>query len=116
MAQAFSIMYGSDKVNAYSAGSRPSGKINPKAIFAMGQLGYDLSTHASKSIEEVSDKEYEYVITMGCGDSCPSLPSRLRQDWALPDPKTLPIDEFRRVRDEIEQRVSELRDQLLRQQ
>lgn len=105
MAQAFAIIHGSDKVNAYSAGSRPSGKINPKAIAAMKELGYDLSTHSSKSPD---DKNYEYVITMGCGDECPYLRTKHREDWNIPDPKDMNEDDFRKVRDLIEEKVKGL--------
>ena len=71
MAQAFAIIHGSGKANAYSAGSHPLGKINPKAITAMKELGYDLSAHSSKSFNEIPELEYEHLITMGCGDKCP---------------------------------------------
>lgn len=108
MAQAFAILHGKDKVNAYSAGSRPSGKINPKAIAAMRELGYDLSTHDSKSLEQIPDVQYEYAITMGCGDECPLVKANHRQDWAIPDPRNMNEEEFRQVRDLIEGKVKEL--------
>jgi len=105
MAQAFAIIHGADIVNAYSAGSAPSGIINPKAIAAMHKLGYDLSTHQSKSLTEIPDVEYEYAITMGCGDECPFVNARHRQDWNLPDPKHMNEEEFEKVRNQIEQMV-----------
>ena len=71
MAQAFAKIWGGEKVEAYSAGSRPSGKINPKAIASMSELGYDLSTHDSKSLDEIPAIQFDYVVTMGCGDACP---------------------------------------------
>lgn len=108
MAQAFAILHGKDKVNAYSAGSRPSGKINPKAIAAMQELGYDLSTHDSKSLEQIPDIQYEYAITMGCGDECPLVKANHREDWAIPDPRNMNEEEFRQVRDLIEGKVKEL--------
>ncbi|MFM2307084.1 MAG: Arsenate-mycothiol transferase ArsC1 [Bacteroidota bacterium] len=108
MAQAFAILHGKDKVNAYSAGSRPSGKINPKAIAAMRELGYDLSTHDSKSLEQIPDIQYEYAITMGCGDECPLVKANHREDWAIPDPRNMNEEEFRQVRDLIEGKVKEL--------
>ncbi len=108
MAQAFAILHGKDKVNAYSAGSRPSGKINPKAIAAMHELGYDLSTHDSKSLEQIPDVQYEYAITMGCGDECPFVKANHREDWAIPDPRNMNEEEFRQVRDLIEGKVKEL--------
>ena len=108
MAEAFARMHGGDKVQAFSAGSRPSGKVNPKAVEAMKQRGYDLSTHLSKSLADLPDVEWDAAITMGCGDECPFLKAKRREDWPLPDPKHLPPDEFNRVRDEIERRVQSL--------
>lgn len=108
MAQAFARLHGLAKVNAYSAGSRPSGKINPKAIAAMHELGYDLSTHDSKSLEQIPDVQYEYAITMGCGDECPFVKANHREDWAIPDPRNMNEDEFRQVRNLIEEKVKSL--------
>ena len=105
MAQAFATLHGGAQVAAYSAGSRPSGVINPKAIAAMAERGYDLSTHASKSLDEVRDQSFDYVVTMGCGDACPFVAARHRRDWQIPDPKHLEPNEFRQVRDLIEQQV-----------
>ena len=105
MAEAFARMHGTDLVEAFSAGSRPSGVVNPKAIAAMRERGYDLTTHRSQSLDEVPRGPYAWVVTMGCGDACPWIPSAHRDDWALPDPKLMEPDEFRAVRDEIERRV-----------
>ena len=108
MAQAFAAMKGNDLVNAYSAGSRPSGVINPKAIAAMKELGYDLTTHQSKPLTAMPDIVFDYVITMGCGDECPFVIAKLREDWDLPDPRNMEEIEFRNVRDDIDERVSKL--------
>src|SRR2546422_423125 len=108
MAEAFVRMTGRENIEVYSAGSRPSGKINPKAIEAMKELGYDLTTHKSKSLEDLPQTTFDYVITMGCGDECPWIPTKLREDWALVDPKSMEPAEFRKVRDEIKKRVNEL--------
>jgi arsenate reductase len=107
MAEAFARMRGGAAVEALSAGSRPSGKINPKAVRFMGELGYDLNAHASKSLDEV-DGEFDAVVTMGCGDACPWVPARRREDWALPDPRDMDDDGYRAVRDEIDARVRAL--------
>jgi protein-tyrosine-phosphatase len=112
MAQAFAKIYGSEKVEAFSSGSKPSGKINPKAIAAMTELGYDLSTHDSKSLDEIPKVEYEYAITMGCGDECPFVIAKNREDWQLPDPRNMEGEEFNRVRDEIKERVLALLDRI----
>jgi arsenate reductase len=107
MAEAFARMLGGDAVEALSAGSRPSGRINPKAIRFMDELGYDLTTHASKSLEEV-DGDFDAVVTMGCGDSCPWVPAKRREDWALPDPRDMDDAGYRAVRDQIGARVRAL--------
>jgi protein-tyrosine-phosphatase len=107
MAEAFARIHGGDAVDAFSAGSRPSGVINPKAIRFMGELGYDLTTHASKSLDEIGG-EFDAVVTMGCGDDCPWVPAKQREDWALPDPKHMDDDDYRAVRDEISARVEAL--------
>ncbi|RMH15053.1 MAG: arsenate reductase ArsC [Gemmatimonadetes bacterium] len=108
MAEAFARMLGEDVLEPYSAGSRPSGAVNPRAVTAMAELGYDLSQHRSKGLDEVPDGPYDYVVTMGCGDACPWIEADVREDWALPDPRSMPPEEFNRVRDEIELRVRRL--------
>ncbi len=109
MSQAFAKIIGGDSVEAYSAGSRPSGIVNPKAIASMKELGYDLSTHDSKSLEEVKNfAPFDVVITMGCGDACPWMPAKQFIDWQIPDPKHLDSVEFNKVRDLIKERVSTL--------
>jgi protein-tyrosine-phosphatase len=107
MAEAFARIHGGDRVEALSAGSRPSGRINPKAIRFMGELGYDLTTHRSKSLDEATG-EFDAVVTMGCGDSCPWVPAKRREDWALPDPRDMDDDGYRVVRDSIGERVRNL--------
>lgn len=108
MAEAFARMHGGDLVEAHSAGSRPSGVVNPKAIESMKERGYDLFVHRSKGLDDVPRSGYDHVITMGCGDECPSIPAKTRDDWAIPDPKDMPPDEFRKVRDLIEANVKAL--------
>ncbi|MCC6491577.1 MAG: arsenate reductase ArsC [Pirellulales bacterium] len=105
MAEAFARLQG---VQAYSAGSRPSGKVNLRAIAAMQELGYDLTTHHSKSLEDLPDETFDVVVTMGCGDACPALKAKRREDWQIPDPKEMPPEQFREVRDLIARKVKEL--------
>ena len=112
MAEAFARLHGADFVEPHSAGSRPSGIVNPKAIAAMREKGYDLAQHKSKSLNDLPQIEWDAVITMGCGDECPSVRAKFREDWALPDPKHLEPAEFNQVRDEIEHRVRALLDSL----
>jgi protein-tyrosine-phosphatase len=105
MAEAFARTHGGEHVQALSAGSHPSGQINPRAIAFMGERGIDLSAQHSKSLDAIGDAPFDAVVTMGCGDACPWIPARRREDWALPDPKLLDDAGFRSVRDEIERRV-----------
>ena len=112
MAEAFARILSGNAVEAYSAGSRPSGMVNPKAIEAMRELEYDLSTHGSKSLDELPEAEFDFLATMGCGDACPMVRARQRADWSIPDSKYLPPDEFRVVRDLIRNKVQATLDEL----
>src|SRR5436190_3406556 len=71
MAEAFARIHGAGMFEAYSAGSRPSGKVNPKAVAAMAQVDYDLTVHQSKSLADLPDVDFDAAVTMGCGDECP---------------------------------------------
>jgi arsenate reductase (thioredoxin) len=108
MAEAFARMHGGDAVEPYSSGSRPSGQINPRAVAFMRERGYDLTEHRSKSLSEIPAVEYDVAVTMGCGDACPLVKARRREDWQIPDPKDMPADQFRAVRDLIEEKVKAL--------
>jgi arsenate reductase (thioredoxin) len=108
MSQAFGIMHGGELFESFSAGSKPSGIVNPKAIAAMAELGYDLSNHASESLQQIPEGEYEAVITMGCGDECPWVPSKNHIDWDIPDPKHLGPEGYNEVRDLLQQKVKDL--------
>lgn len=108
IAEAFARVHGGAAVDAHSAGSRPSGAVNERAIASMREIGYDLSTHLSKGLDQIPLGTYDAVITMGCGDACPWVPARHREDWAIPDPKAMEPNEFRKVRDEIESKVKAL--------
>jgi protein-tyrosine-phosphatase len=112
MAQAFANIYGAGNVQTYSAGSRPSGKVNPKAIAAMKELGCDLSANQSKSLDDLPDVHFDYAITMGCGDACPLVRATYRLDWNIPDPRDMNEDEFRKVRDLIGNKVKEVIDEM----
>jgi arsenate reductase (thioredoxin) len=106
MAEAFARMHGGDRVEAYSAGSRPSGRVNPLAVRFMRERDCDLTGHTSKGLGDVPAGEYHVVVGMGCGDEgCAVVPARRRVEWDIPDPKHLPPDEFRAVRDLIEMKV-----------
>lgn len=111
MAEGFARTLGGPAVDASSAGSRPSGVVNARAVQFMAERGIDLSSHRSTGLEGLeSTREFDCVVTMGCGDVCPQVPARRRLDWELPDPKNLPDQEFRAVRDTIERLVKALVD------
>lgn len=105
MAEAFARLHGDKHVSAASAGSRPSGKINPKAIEAMRERNYDLTTHASKGLDSFNGTPVDVAVTMGCGDECPLVNAARREDWQIPDPREMTPEQFREVRDLIEAKV-----------
>jgi arsenate reductase len=108
MAEAFARIHGKDQLLADSAGSRPSGRVNPKAIEAMRELGYDLTQHTSKGLEGFNGTQVDVAVTMGCGDECPLVLANERIDWQIPDPRDMTPEEFRGVRDLIESKVKQL--------
>ena len=115
MAEGFARALGGDHVSAVSAGSRPSGQVDPRAVQFMAEKGIDLTPQQSKGLDDLpSGITWDYVVTMGCGDACPWLPARHRVDWDLPDPKGLDDHGFRHVRDRIERLVRELVNEVTR--
>ena len=108
MAEAFGHIHKTGDMSVYSAGSNPSGKVNDRAVEVMSERGYDLGEHRSEGLNSFSDLEFDAVINMGCGDRCQDIRAEYWQDWALPDPKHLPLEQFRQVRDEIETRIIDL--------
>jgi protein-tyrosine-phosphatase len=108
MAEAFARRHGGNRVAAYSAGVRPSGRVHPRVIVAMGEVGIDLSGHCSKGLADVPDVEYDAVVTMGCGNACAGMRARRREVWDFPAPRDLPPEQVRRVRDQIRERVQKL--------
>lgn len=107
LAEAFARMYAAPGVEIYSAGSRPSGQVNPRAIAAMRELGYDMGGHRSKGLDALPPGEFDLAVTL-CGDECPTLKARRRLAWQVPDPKELGADDYRRVRDLIGRMVHAL--------
>ena len=108
IAEAFARIHGQGRIAAASAGSTPSGKVNPRAIALMGEIGYNMSGHVSKSLADLPPIYYDYVITMGCQDACPFVHAVQRDDWGIPDPKDMDEEAFRQVRDLIEIKVLDL--------
>ena len=115
MAEGFARVVARGRAAVYSAGSRPSGQINPRAIRFMAEKGIDLGLQSSRGLDDLPvGIRWDYVVTMGCGDACPRLPARHRLDWNLPDPKDRDDAGFRGVRDRIEQLVRSLIDEATR--
>jgi protein-tyrosine-phosphatase len=108
MAEGFARHLGRGRVSAFSAGSRPSGQINPRAIQFMKEKGVDLTVQLSKGLDDLPNVHWDWIVTMGCGDACPMLPARHRLDWDLPDPKHMDDAGFRSVRDRIEGLIANL--------
>lgn len=114
MAEAFGHIHKKEGIEVYSAGSKPAGKINPKAVDAMDNLAYDLNAHQSNSLKKVEHIHFDAVISMGCGDDCPHIKTERREDWQIPDPKNLSTKEYYTIRDYIEIKVKELFEDILR--
>ena len=107
MAEGFAKKLTQGKIEIYSAGSKPSGKVSEMAIEVMKEVSIDISHQRSKEFGELGKESFDYVITMGCGDVCPFVPARHRIEWDIADPKGKPKGAFREIRDEIEKKVQE---------
>ncbi|MGL4423758.1 MAG: arsenate reductase ArsC [Gemmataceae bacterium] len=108
MAEAFTWMHAGDGTTAASSGSRPSRRVNPRPVEYMREVGYDLTTHTSKSLDQFNGQDVEVTVTMGCGDECPLVKAIRREGWQIPDPKDMPPEQYREVRDLIEKKVQKL--------
>ena len=108
MAEGFAREYGKGKVEAYSAGTHPAGQVNPSAIKAMQEAGIDISRQVSKGFEALPPVEFAYVVTMGCGDECPSIPAEQRLDWKIPSPMGRPYTAFMNTAKLIQHQVQAL--------
>lgn len=108
MAAIFANHLGGDHVHVRSAGSAPSRELNPTVTAVMAELGLDLAEEFPKPLTDDVVQAADVVITMGCGDACPVYPGKRYQDWDLTDPAGLPIEDVRRIRDQIKTHVEEL--------
>jgi arsenate reductase len=96
------------RARAVSAGTRPGTAVHPEVVTVMREVGIDLSGATPQYLATDVTKDAHIVITMGCGDECPLIPGVEREDWPLEDPKGQPVETVRRIRDEIQRRVTEL--------
>ena len=90
---------------AVSAGTQPGTRVHPEVLAAMNELDVDLSGALPRLLTEELAASADFLVTMGCGESCPVVPGAVREDWELPDPKGLPLEEVRAIRDDIRRRV-----------
>jgi arsenate reductase len=112
MAQGFAEALGKGKLELYSAGSSPASQIDPTVIEVMKEKGIDLSGKRPKSLNELPSIEMDYLITMGCEETCPAVLAKKIVEWEIPDPKGKSIDVLREVRDLIEDKVKGLLKQI----
>ena len=102
-----------NKVKVFSAGSKPANELNPAAVEAMAEIGIDISQNIPMQFNESLMEEVDIVITMGCGDTCPILPGKNYLDWQLDDPAGQKIEKVREIRDQIENKVRLLTEEIL---
>ena len=114
IAEAFANMLNQETYEIISGGSQPSSEVNSNAVKLMAELGYDMSLHKPKSINNLEQVEVEILVSMGCGEACPNLYSKRKIDWEIPDPKKMSLDEFREIRDSIKGKVESLFEELLK--
>ena len=112
MAAGFLTHYAGDRVVVRSAGSAPADSVNPAVAEAMKEVGIDLSAETPKVLTDEAALASDVIITMGCGDACPAYPGKRYLDWALPDPAGQGVEAVRPIRDEIEQLIKGLIDEI----
>ncbi|SHI23488.1 arsenate reductase ArsC [Streptomyces sp. 3214.6] len=113
MAAAFLTHLAGEKVEVRSAGSAPADTVNPVVVEAMNEVGIDISAETPKVLTVEAVQASDVVITMGCGDACPVFPGKRYLDWQLDDPAGQGVDAVRPIRDEIEQRIRVLMNELI---
>ena len=115
MAAGLTKLRSGGRVHVRSAGSDPADEVNPAAVQAMAEVGLDISDEFPKPLTDEVVRLADVVITMGCGDACPIYPGKHYEDWVLDDPAGQDLETVRRIRDEIDARVTELVRELLRE-
>jgi len=112
MSQALFEQLSDGRHQARSAGTTPADHVHPVVVTAMRELGTDLSERRPQVLTPELGRWADVVVTMGCGDECPVIPGKRYIDWDLPDPKDLPLERVRKLRDEIARRVGDLSESL----
>jgi arsenate reductase len=105
MAEGFARYSAGDLFDVFSAGSKPAGYVHPEAVKVMAEVGIDIANQSSKGFHELPYKQFDYMVSMGCGVVCPFYPSKEKIEWQIEDPMGKKTADFRRVRDEIERKV-----------
>jgi arsenate reductase len=108
MSQALFDRSAQGRHSAASAGTTPAERVHPEVVEVMNELGIDLAERSPKRLSLEDAEQADVVVTMGCGDECPYVPGKRYLDWDLQDPKGLPVEEVRAIRDDIAARVDEL--------
>ena len=108
MAAGYLTHLAGDRIEVRSAGTDPGDKVNPAAVEAMAEEGIDISVNFPKKLTDEAVKESDYVITMGCGDTCPFFPGKTYLDWPLDDPAGQGVDAVRPIRDAVRAKVEAL--------
>jgi protein-tyrosine-phosphatase len=110
MSQALLERAAGERHTALSAGSEadPTGRVHPQVVEVMRELRIDLAGRVPQRLTTELAQRADVVVTMGCGDACPYIPGKRYVDWELTDPKDLPVDGVRLIRDEIARRVDAL--------
>jgi arsenate reductase (thioredoxin) len=108
IAQSLFMRAADGRHDARSAGSRPAEHVHAPVVQVMGELGVDVGGNVPHKLDEDDMQWADLVVTMGCGDDCPYIPGRRYIDWELDDPAGRPLDDVRRIRDDIDARVEAL--------
>ncbi len=113
MAAAFMRQIGNDEIKVLSAGSEPASAVNPAVVAAMHEVGLDIGAETPHAWTERDFQDADLIVTMGCGDSCPSVAGKRYVEWSLDDPAGRDLAAVRRIRNDVEVLVTSLRNELL---
>jgi arsenate reductase (thioredoxin) len=106
----FNLLADPLKAVGVSAGTQPGSRVHPEVAAAMREVGVELADIQPRFLSPELERSVDFLVTMGCGESCPLIPAAKREDWPLPDPKGKPIETVREIRDEVRRRIEGLLD------
>ncbi len=113
MAERFAREFSGGRIKSFSAGSNPAPKVNELVAAAMREIGLAIEDVPPKSLDQIPRVEYDLVVTMGCGDSCPQVSSKRTEEWQIPDPKKMDEEGVREVRDLLREKVKTVIEKIL---